>query len=353
MLLVFAEAGMGGLQASVAHLARALVAAGCTVTVACGGTSPLPGAFHSSTARAEVEVVRLPSPRSMRGWLAFVVGLRSLARGRGVEVIHAHGLRLAWPAAIAACRRVGVAVTIHGMDPDRLARSAALARRSRAAFSTDGVGWVRPLGAAGMATTVLPNVVPSFEGQVSRTELCDRFGLNPGLPICILPVRLSPQKDPVTALRAIAHLDDVQMVVLGDGPLRVDLEAMVHDRGIGDRVVFSGWIDDGDRCIAAADLVVVSSRWEGQALAMLVAMAAGVPICATDVIGIGDWLCHGEAVLVPQGDARALADAIALVLGDAEVRDQLVDAGRRRVREHLESEVASVHLDHYRRLVVR
>ena len=96
-----------------------------------------------------------------------------------------------------------------------------------------------------------------------------------------------------------------------------------------ERVVFAGWRNDLPNVYAAVDIVALTSRNEGTPVALIEAMAAGRPVVATDVGGVADVVEHGTSgLLVPSGDMRALADALARLAGDASERHRLGQNGR-------------------------
>jgi glycosyltransferase involved in cell wall biosynthesis len=136
--------------------------------------------------------------------------------------------------------------------------------------------------------------------------------------------RLVPVKDHVTFLRAAAHLasrGDVTFVVAGDGELRGALEERA--RGLlGDRVVFTGWIQDLPTLYAAMDVVVSTSRNEGTPVALIEAGAAGKPVVATRVGGVPDVVRDGHTGdLVDAGDAEGVAVRVGRLLDDPALAD--------------------------------
>src|SRR5262249_21880062 len=113
------------------------------------------------------------------------------------------------------------------------------------------------------------------------------------------------------------------LVVVGEGPLRDELERQADSAGIADRVVFTGARPDVRELIGAADVVLFSSRWEGLPLVALETLAAGTPLVATDVRGLRELLTDGEdALVVPPDDPRAMAAALRRAL-EPELAEQL------------------------------
>jgi glycosyltransferase involved in cell wall biosynthesis len=119
------------------------------------------------------------------------------------------------------------------------------------------------------------------------------------------------------------------LLVVGDGERRAALEAMARDLGLSPRVHFLGWRDDLEAILPELDMVICCSRNEGTPVAVIEAMAAGVPVLSTDVGGVGDLLTHGETGwLVPAGDPAGLARGIRDLLADPERRGRMVAAAR-------------------------
>jgi len=133
--------------------------------------------------------------------------------------------------------------------------------------------------------------------------------------VAIAVGRLTKQKDYPTLLRAFALLDDAyqaKLVILGEGELRSELEGLVQDLGIADRVLMPGFVSNPYAWMRRADLFVMSSAWEGLPTVLVEAMACGTPVVSTDCpSGPAEILEGGKwGGLVPVGDHVALADAM-------------------------------------------
>ncbi|HEV2123624.1 MAG TPA: glycosyltransferase family 4 protein, partial [Chloroflexota bacterium] len=162
-------------------------------------------------------------------------------------------------------------------------------------------------------------------------------------PTVLNASRLVPQKDLQTLLRAArkvtAYRPDVQFVIAGDGPQREGLEAQVEDLGLGGNVRLLGRIDHKEmpRLLASADLLAVSSVYEGTSLVTVQAAAAGKPVVTTNVAGAADTVKDGETGrVVPIGDVDALANAILEVLSDSDRAARMGAAGQAHVCERFE-----------------
>ena len=136
--------------------------------------------------------------------------------------------------------------------------------------------------------------------------------------------RLMPSKGNEYLVQATRHLVEVlpsaRVYIVGEGELQGALEAQAASLGLGERLAFTGFQRDVADVLAALDLVVFPSLWEGTPLTVLETLAMGKPIVSTDADGLQDVLTPGhDAVMVPRRDARALAEAmIALAQAPAE-----------------------------------
>lgn len=149
---------------------------------------------------------------------------------------------------------------------------------------------------------------------------------------------LRPEKNHELLLRALAlsgpRKRDLTVCIVGDGPQRTHLHDVAHRLGVAGQLVWTGQVDGADRLVAAFDAAVICSEWEGLPLAALEAMAAGVPVVATAVGGLPELLGGGAGMLVPPGDAEALARTL-VALSDAPAQAALLGRqGRERARRY-------------------
>ena len=148
--------------------------------------------------------------------------------------------------------------------------------------------------------------------------------------------RLSPEKGQDTALDAFAALDreGVRLVLVGDGASHEALEARATRLDVGERVLFTGWRDDPWACLGAADLFLLPSRAEGLPLALLEAMAVGVPAVATRVGAVAEVLEDGACGhVIDPDDAEAMTAALRYALDDPAAAKTRATRGTRRVRD--------------------
>jgi len=126
-----------------------------------------------------------------------------------------------------------------------------------------------------------------------------------------------------------------KFLLFGEGPLRPSLEARAAELKLGDRFVFGGFVKDVARTMAAFDISVFPSLWEGTPLTVFETLAAGLPIVATDADGLRDVLADGrDALIVPRRDARALASRIVELIDRPALRAQLSSDAVRTARQY-------------------
>lgn len=138
---------------------------------------------------------------------------------------------------------------------------------------------------------------------------------------------------------------DIHGVIVGDGPLRESLQSQAHALGLADRVHFVGHRDDTYDFMRALDVFVLPSLHEGIPMVLLEAMALTRPIVASRIGGIPEVVHDGvHGLLVPVGDAGALADACLRHLTDGELAARCAAAARSRVEQHFSSEAMADHM---------
>jgi glycosyltransferase involved in cell wall biosynthesis len=162
---------------------------------------------------------------------------------------------------------------------------------------------------------------------------------------------MAPVKRLDVLIDAAADVPDLQVNLVGSGPQQRAIEKAVSNRGIAGRVVFSGAVSDPLPAFAEADLFVLTSAAENCPLALLQAMACGLPVIASRVGGIPEIVRDGiEGFLFPPGDARALADAVRVLLADPACRRSMGACARDRVVRHFSlSTCVEGLLDSYRK----
>ena len=160
----------------------------------------------------------------------------------------------------------------------------------------------------------------SIQPTESREHMRASLGLGAGAKVAGMIARLTEQKGHRFLFEAMTTpaLADLQLIVVGDGDLRESLKSEADRLGIASRVHFLGARRDLGNLLAAMDVFVMPSLWEGLPLSLILAMGAAMPTVATAVAGIPEIVVHRETGwLVPAGDAPALATALAEVFADS------------------------------------
>ncbi|MFH1502390.1 MAG: glycosyltransferase [Candidatus Eisenbacteria bacterium] len=178
--------------------------------------------------------------------------------------------------------------------------------------------------------------VGSISGADCPEALRREFGLE-GARVVGSVGKLSRVKDHRTFLRAAAAVasrrDDVIFLLVGDGPLRGELEEFAAELGLTDRVRFTGERRDVPSLLKLMDVFVLSSTSEGLPNAVMEAMASSLPVVATDVGGVSQLVVDGESGrLAGPGDADGIARAVAEILDDPRLASRMGSAGFERVR---------------------
>lgn len=345
MLVVVTLAETGGAQTYVAHLLPALCAS-FDVTVAAHGDGPLAAAVEEAGATL-VPLEHLRRPLSPVGDLRAVLELWRLCRRVRPRLVHLNSSKAVVIGTVAAwLARVPVRlVTVHGwpFKTETGIRKAIYAGASRA---------VRPLVTRAICVAenertvgIAAHAIRPSQAVVihNGVEIPEAASAPTGRDV-VTVTRLRPPKDTTTLVAAAARVRDLfdRLLVVGDGPDRPEVERLVSELGLDGQVELLGDRDDVDAILARASVFVLSSRSEGLPMAVLEAMAAGVPTIASNVGGIPEVVNDGaDGVLVAPGDAHALADALRRLLDDAELRLSMGRKARERAR-------ASFGLDHFR-----
>jgi glycosyltransferase involved in cell wall biosynthesis len=373
----------GGVGQHVASLAAGLTGAGATVTVCGPAETEERFAFTGRGARfVPVEIPPNPRPGDARA----ITTLRLALQGAGVDVVHAHGLRAGFVAALAGNRWLG-AVGRHpfgtggrhpfgtggrrssgagepppldgaGADGGRRpplvvtwhnaviagglrGRASRLVERivARSADLTLGASadLVRRAVALGAKDARLGAVAAPALPAPTRSRAAVRAELAAGgedVPLILSVGRLHPQKAYPVLIDAAARWRDLAprpvVVIAGSGPSYLQLAARISAARAP--VTLLGHRPDVADLLAAADLAVVSSVWEARQLFAQEALRAGTPLVATQVGGIPD-LVGDAAVLVPPGDVDALDAAVRRLLADSQLRADYARRGLRRAGE--------------------
>jgi glycosyltransferase involved in cell wall biosynthesis len=330
--------GIGGSERHLLTLLPALAERGLDVVfVGLDDPSWNPADFYGAL---EVPAMRLRSDP---------LALPQLLRSLRADVVHTHLVHADVYGAVAGrLRGAKVVSTKHNDDPFR-AGSFRHVERGVARLSARIVTITDAL----RRFTVEQVGIPAAKVETIHyglDGLPDAWGENPpddvAGRILLSTSRLAPQKGIDVAIRALPHIEDASLVVLGEGPERGRLETLARELGVDQRVVLPGRVPDVAAWLRRATVYVQPSRWEGFGLGVLEAMHAGLPVVASRVSSLPELVVDGETgLLVPPDDPVALAAAVAAV------RPEQGAAGRERARaEFSVARMADRTVELYRRL---
>jgi glycosyltransferase involved in cell wall biosynthesis len=345
VLLVAPSLSFGGLEKVVIDLARRLAASPEFGVEVC--LLKREGARIAELADIPVTLLKKRPGKDLR----LAVRLAAHIRGGSFNIVHAHG-PLTYLHAALASRLAGVpcVYTEHARDWDSagaavrwsewlaarlVARVVAVSEETRDKLT----------GLIGVAPSKVSVIINGVEGAFAngdrprvRAEVRAELGLPETGPVVGFVGRLTPQKGPLFLIEAAAllqrRLPEARFIVIGDGESRPECERLAGELGIEGAVVFAGYRSDVSRLLAAFDLFVMPSVWEGTPLVLLEAMAAARPIVASSVGGIPQVVEDGESgLLIPPGDARTLAETMARALQEPGLAARLGEGALRRYRQ--------------------
>ncbi|WP_405473023.1 glycosyltransferase [Streptomyces canus] len=331
----------GGVARVVTDLARAQLAAGLHVTVACPDGPLAPAVRGLGADVRHWHATRSPGPALVRE----VRRLGQVLEDVRPDLVHAHSAKAGLVGRLAVRGRIPTVFQPHAWSFEAVGGiTAALALR----WERWGARWASQVvcvSAAERATgvragiggrwTVVPNGIrpERFHPAPVDTVRSDVLpGVDPAAPLVVCVGRLCRQKGQDVLLDAwdsvSLRVPDARLVLVGDGPDQERLRSRAPRS-----VLFAGAVTDTAPWYQAADLVVLPSLWEGMALAPLEAMSCGRPVVLTDVDGARESLPPAlvPRCLVPPGDPTRLAEAVNALLLDPLLREALGHQGRRHV----------------------
>ena len=333
---------LGGGERHLADLASGLARRGHDVYAALVPASPLQSELSGLPAE---NIIELPLRNSLD--VASALKLGQFVRQNQIEIIHAH-LARDYPLAVFGARRADgarVVLTRHVLFPLSRIHRVLLRRVERVIAVSQAVadGLIAQDIFDGGKVVLIHNGVDldrfakKKEGDsVERQEL--------GARLCVGMIgELAPIKGQENFLRAAAIIssrrDDVDFVVAGEDKSRTGenrrlLERMVVELELSERVRIDGWADDVAELLRTFDVFVSASRSESFGIAIVEAMASRVPVVATMTAGAGEIIDDDSTgMLVPIGDAEALAEAIDELLDDPTKRERLASNAQRKASE--------------------
>lgn len=338
----------GGAQAYVFAVARGFKDR-YDIAVACAPGGPLIPRLH----REGVRVIEIPSlvrtPSPLADLITVWRVVRCLRRER-FDLVHCHSTKAGLLGRLAAriAAVPAVVFTAHGWPFTSgwhpiVRIVSTLAERAAAHLATTIICVAHHVRAEALRMRIgRPAQLAVIHNGVDPALWVERpaVGTSPGhsSPSCtvVMVGRLQDPKDPATLVRAWKRISGAhRLILVGDGPIRPELEAIITGDRLSDRVILLGAREDVPALLRDADIFVLSSRWEGLPLAVIEAMMAGLPVVATAVGGVSEVVADGQTgILVPPGQPEALAGALNRLLKDTGLRTQMGATGRQRALEH-------------------
>lgn len=336
VLQVIGNAIVGGMETWVERLIERMPRDRYRFTALCPFESP-----YTDRLRAlDVEVLIAPMPDDPP-WSTIQMATALVAAG-SIDLLHAHLPKAHLLAGIVG-RLTGkpVLTTIHGRQVSLLDLEVYRAAGSHLSVVCQQ-SYFHALG-LGVSAGHLSCETNGVDTQVFQPRpreprdggLRESLGLAPDVPLVGFVGRLSPEKGPSVFVRAALLLHsrepEAHLVMVGEGPLETDVRQLAQRFGLEERLHFAGTRRDMPAVYNALDIVVSSSHSEAMPLALMEAMASGLPIVATRVGGVPDLVEHGETGwLVAPGDFDDIAGCCAALIRDPLLRRRMGERGRQR-----------------------
>jgi glycosyltransferase involved in cell wall biosynthesis len=281
----------------------------------------------------------------------WVLRLRRLLRDGDYAVVHTHSPLSAAAARMVAPRKVRVVHTEHNMwgryrratywaNALTYRRNDAVIAVSEAVADSVPRAHLPTALRAGGPTVVIhgTDLEDARRSRLTPSQGRAALGLAPEGPVVGTVGNLTTKKDHRVLVQAFAalrrHIPDAQLCVIGSGPLEAQLRDWVRQARVEDATVLAGSRDDAPDLLPAFDVFALSSRFEGLSIALVEALAAGVPSVATRVGGVPEVLTgSGAGLMVPAGDVPALAAALESVLTDDVLHKQMAEAALDRAED--------------------
>lgn len=336
----------GGIQRHVLDLTAYLRAQGHSVTLAGdGGDWARVGSDpdHLHLGLNDVAEIGGSLPRRLAALPLRVAALRRILRKRRIEVIHAHETA---PALVAHLARLGLGIplvmTFHGSAPDREASVARLGRRCADLVISPSRTAIEALIAKGLPAAKarvlglgiapFPAVDPADAAQLRADLLAGQAG-----PLILSLSRLQPQKGIdimiEVAARVVARHPGAVFAVAGAGPLDGTVQQWAAAAGVAGNMRFLGPVSTVPLHLKAADIFLLTSRWENLPISIAEAFRAGLPVIATDCGGVRELVDDAVGTLCPVGDVAGLTQALCTLIENPDLRRAKASAALQRSAE--------------------
>jgi glycosyltransferase involved in cell wall biosynthesis len=338
--------GAGGIARHAVDLGRWLRRRGHIVYFAGSpGESLGPGRDHGYF-MLDTDRVSSDASTIVRAWntLLCAIKLRKFLRGTRIDLIHCHESAPAIVARLASAgMNIPIVLTYHGSEPERTRQFARTGRFTAQQLITPSYRAARSLieqgglpesmvRVIGLGVKTPPPVTDAVINPLRRELLGDS-----GKILVVVVARIAYQKGIDILIRVVDNIrrqrQDIRVVVVGDGPLREEMEAMSRSVGTDHLIRFAGHIDEPHVYLHAADLFLLTSRWEALPISIVEAFRAGLPVVAADTSGVQELVDSSVGDVLPIGDVEAFTQSVLRICGDDELRKQLGETALIRSRE--------------------
>lgn len=341
VLEVLGNAIVGGMESWVLRLVQGLPAERFGFTVICPFESPLTDQLRAAGAAVEIAPIGEDIP-----WPTLQATC-ALIRERRIELLHAHLPQAHLLAGLAGhLMHCPVLTTIHARQMTTLDLEVHRATRSHVStVARQSYFHALGLGVEPALLSCEPNGVDTTRfrprERAAGEPLRTRLGLGPDVPLIGFVGRLSPEKAPQVFVRAALMLKtqrpEARAVLVGEGPMQGDLEAMVQRYGLQQHVHFAGVCQDMPPLYGELDVLVSCSYTEAMPLALMEAMACGLPTVATRVGGVPDIVAHGHTGwLVEPDNFDEIGRCCAQLVADPALRQRMGERARERAVQRLD-----------------
>jgi glycosyltransferase involved in cell wall biosynthesis len=273
-----------------------------------------------------------------------------MVRGRRIDILHLAGMKSIFLGRVAA-QRAGCRAVIHLHDTQSLGPVMGFLQRRVARWTDAAVGVseavsrlaIIEFGIEPRIATTIHNGIPIEEFASppldARQSIRRECGIEADAPVVGMLGRLSSEKQPMLLISALPRLLAIHpravLLIVGDGPLRIECQDLAIRLGITAAVRFVGQRTDVPSMLAAMDVVAVPSSREGFGYAVVEAFAAGKPVVAFRVDGLTETIVNGETgFLVPPKDAAGFVDAISNLIREPILARRMGERGRNGARAY-------------------
>lgn len=276
--------------------------------------------------------------------LSCAIATRRLIKREKIQFVHAHESAPALVAGLATLGlRIPVAVTYHGSEPDRVLGFGKTARRfadwvitpsHNAAKALHQIGGVpkERLRVIGLGIEHQPPANPEARESL-RQEMLDKTGRF----LVVTVARLTHQKGIDILVKVVRRVleqrRDIQFVVVGDGPQEEEAPRWAADAGVETHLHFIGRKDNPHLYMAAADILLLTSRWEALPITIVEALRQALPVIATDCSGVSEMVDDRVGRVVPVEDVEAISRAVLDIVPDESMRRRMSAAAAERSHE--------------------